>query len=118
MGPITELLNIALEDEDGLQLLTLLSAIVLGVSAGDDRVDEILVSINSKTGSEMLLPISIQDLSSSLWVNIQYFAHALRDKQNPRPQEDDAPLKDDKVVDYSHLLKKSDNDNPKSSDKI
>ena len=126
VGPITEVLNIMLEDEDGLQLLTLLSAIILGVSAGDDRGDEIWVSINSNTGSEMLLPISITDLSSSLWVNIQYFAHALRDKQNPQPQE--ADLKDDdKVVNYTHLLNKDNdnnaptntpNDNPQPSDEI
>jgi len=111
VGPITEVLNIMLEDEDGLQLLTLLSAIVLGVSAGDDKGDEIWVRINSNTGSEMLLPISITDLSSSLWVNIQYFAHALRDKQNPQPQE--AELKDDgKVVNYTHLLNKESKDPP------
>jgi len=117
VGPITELLNIMLEDENGLQLLTLLSAIVFGVNAGDDRGDEIWVSINSNTGSEILLPISITDLSSSLWVNIQYFAHALRDKQNPPPQEDEGDIKDDgKVVDYSYLLKKGNESNSESNE--
>ena len=105
VGPVTELLNVLLENEEGIQLLTLLSAIILGVNAGDDKGDEILVSINSNAGSEMLLPISIKDLSSSLWVNIQYFAHSLRDKQNPEPEE--IGWKDDgKVVDYTYLLNK------------
>jgi transcriptional regulator with XRE-family HTH domain len=89
-GPITELLNALLETKDGVQLLTLLSAIILGVDAGDDLMDDIYVRINSSTGSHSVLPISLKDLSSSLWINIQYFAHSVRDSLNPA--EFDEPI--------------------------
>ena len=98
MGPITEVLNVLLENEDGLQLLTLLSAIILGVNTRENEQDEIFVSINSKTNSQLLLPISIKELSASLWLNIQYFANNLRDMQNPQSEVEPLPDYDQDTI--------------------
>ena len=78
---VTELLNILLENELGLSLLTLLGAIILGAEI--DRGDE-SVTIKMKSSSKnFTVSVPVENLTAALWVNIQEAASDLREiRQN------------------------------------
>jgi transcriptional regulator with XRE-family HTH domain len=72
---VAELLNILLENDDGLQLLTLLSAIVIGV---DERFNQDKPMIVLKSASKFATMFPINDLTPALWGNIHQHAHELK----------------------------------------
>ena len=72
---VAELLNLLLENDAGLQLLTLLSAIVIGVDESLNQDKPILVL---KSASKFATMLPIMDLTPALWVNIQQHAHELK----------------------------------------
>jgi len=74
-SPVAELLNLLLENDDGLKLLTLLSAIVIGVDESLNQDKPLLVL---KSASKFATVLPIMDLTPALWVNIQQHAHELK----------------------------------------
>ena len=74
---ITELLNVLLENEEGLSLLALLGAIVLGAETDTAADDKPVVRIKSAS-KNFQIAIPIESLTAALWVNIQEHAHSLR----------------------------------------
>ena len=72
---VSELLNLLLANDDGLQLLTLLSAIVLGV---DERFNQDKPILVLKSASKFATMLPIMDLTPALWVHIQQHAYELK----------------------------------------
>ena len=72
---VAELLNLLLENYAGLHLLTLLSAIVIGVDESLNQDKPLLVL---KSASKFTTVLPIMDLTPALWVNIQQHAHELK----------------------------------------
>jgi len=76
---VPELLSVLLENEEGLSLLTLLGAIILGAEVGNVENGLPVIKIKSATKNfEIMLPI--ENLSAALWVNIQSDADRLKEK--------------------------------------
>lgn len=73
----TELISILLENEEGLSLLALLGAIILGAET-DSKVDEPPVIKIKSASKNFQIEIPIESLTAALWVNIQEHAHNLR----------------------------------------
>lgn len=74
---ITELLNILLENDDGLSLLVLLGAIILGAETDTDADETPVIRIKSAS-KNFQIAVPIESLTAALWVNIQEHAHNLR----------------------------------------
>ena len=76
---ITELLNLLLANEDGLSLLVLLGAIILGAETEADADTDKPPLIRLKSASRNFqIALPIESLTAALWVNIQEHAHNLR----------------------------------------
>ena len=73
----TELLNVLLENNEGLSLLALLGAIILGAETDTPEDDKPVVKIKSAS-KNFQIEIPIESLTAALWVNIQEHAHNLR----------------------------------------
>ena len=76
---VTELLNILLENDDGLSLLVLLGAIILGADTAMENGQEPRIMIKSAS-KNFQIAMPIESLTSALWVNIQEHAHDLKKK--------------------------------------
>ncbi len=76
---IPELLSVLLESDEGLSLLNLLGAIILGaqIDNGGQGNPKIILKSASRN-FQITLPI--ENITSALWVNIQEDAATLRDK--------------------------------------
>jgi len=77
--PLPEVLSILLENDEGLELLNLLGAIILGaefVGGGEGSPRLILKS----AVKEIELAYPIENITAALWVNIQNNADKLKDK--------------------------------------
>ena len=78
LSALPEVLNTLLEDEEGVSLLTLLGATILGAevySGGEDIAIKIKTAIKS---FEVFVPID--NITAALWVNIQSHADTLKKK--------------------------------------
>ena len=73
----TELISILLESEDGLSLLALLGAIILGAETDTTADEKPIIKIKS-AAKNFSIEIPIESLTAALWVNIQEHAHNLR----------------------------------------
>ena len=78
----TQLINVLLENEDGLSLLALLGAIILGAETEmdvgtDGKNQRPMIRIKS-AAKNFQIAITIESLTAALWVNIQEHAHNLR----------------------------------------
>ncbi|MCL2344109.1 MAG: helix-turn-helix domain-containing protein [Firmicutes bacterium] len=83
---VPEVLNILLESDEGVDLLTLLGAIILGaefVSGGDEPPT---LKIKSAV-KNIELAISVENITAALWVNIQSDADKLREKFQAAPPQ-------------------------------
>ncbi|MDL2254253.1 helix-turn-helix domain-containing protein [Ruminococcaceae bacterium OttesenSCG-928-I18] len=75
---LPEVLSILLQHEEGLSLLSLLGAIILGAEV-DTGGNEICIHIKSAAKNfEIALPV--EDITPALWVNIQNHADNLKKK--------------------------------------
>jgi transcriptional regulator with XRE-family HTH domain len=74
---ITELINVLLENDEGLSLLSLLGAIVLGAETDTEPNEPPVVRIKSAS-KNFQIAVPIKSLTAALWVNIQEHAHDLR----------------------------------------
>lgn len=75
---LPEVLSILLQHEEGLSLLSLLGAIILGAEV-DTGGNEICIHIKSAAKNfEIALPV--EDITPALWVNIQNHADDLKKK--------------------------------------
>ena len=74
---LTEVLNVLLENNDGLELLTLLGAIIFGAEIeGSENIN-----IKIKSASKIFgVSYPIENVTAALWVNIQSSADELRKK--------------------------------------
>ena len=78
----TQLINILLEHEDGLSLLVMLGAVILGAetepgSGADGENSQPVIRIKSAS-ENFQIALPIESLTAALWVNIQEHAHNLR----------------------------------------
>jgi transcriptional regulator with XRE-family HTH domain len=83
---LPEVLNVLLENDEGLNVLILLGAIILGaeIDTGGEREPVVKVKSAAK-GVEIAFPL--ENLAAALWVNIQNDVAGLRNKlQNPTPE--------------------------------
>ena len=84
---LPEVLNTLLENEEGISLLTLLGAIILGVEV-DSGGENIVIRIKSASKNfEVALPVD--NITAALWVNIQEHANDLKKKLQaglPQPE--------------------------------
>jgi len=78
-------LNTLLESDDGVSLLTMLGAIIMGaeIVTGDQEPRIILKS----PAKNFEVAVPIDNLAAALWVNIQEHASNLRDKQGEQPTQ-------------------------------
>ena len=86
---VPDVLSILLGNEEGLSLLTLLGAIILGaeVSAGDDGQAMPVIKLKSASKNfEVAVPID--NLTAALWVNIQEYANTLKEKAQEAATEE------------------------------
>jgi len=74
---VTELLNILLENDDGLSLLVLLGAIILGAETDMEADEKPIIKIKSAS-KNFQITMPIESLTAALWVNIQEHAHELK----------------------------------------
>ena len=75
---LPEVLNTLLENDEGVSLLTLLGAIILGAEV-DSGGNDIVIRIKS-AAENFQIALPVKNITSALWVNIQDEANALRDK--------------------------------------
>jgi len=76
---LPELLNILLENDEGLDLLNLLSAIILGAEfVGEGEVPPHLIIKSAVKDIQVAFPI--ENITAALWVNIQSEADKLKEK--------------------------------------
>jgi transcriptional regulator with XRE-family HTH domain len=82
---VPEVLNVLLENDDGMELLTLLGAIILGaeVSGGGENLTVKLRSASKNF--ELAYPI--ENITAALWVNIQSSAGKLKQQLWEAPPE-------------------------------
>ena len=74
---VPELLSILLENDDGLELLTLLSAIILGAEVDDSGKEKLMIKLKSASKNfEIAYPV--ENITAALWVNIQSSADRLK----------------------------------------
>ena len=78
----TQLINTLLEHDDGLSLMALLGAIILGAETevdgeADGKNQRPMIKIKS-AAKNFEIAIPIESLTAALWVNIQEHAHNLR----------------------------------------
>lgn len=73
---VPEVLNILLENDEGLSLLTLLGAIILGAEV-DTGGEKIVLKIKS-AAQNFQIAVPIDDITPALWVNIQDDANMLK----------------------------------------
>jgi transcriptional regulator with XRE-family HTH domain len=74
---VTELLNVLLSSHEGLSLLTLLGAVVLGAETDAKDNEPPVVRIKSAS-KNFKIEIPLENLTAALWVNIQEHAHSIR----------------------------------------
>lgn len=76
---VPELMNVLIEHDEGLSLLTLLGAIILGAEVDNgDAVQSMLKLKSASKNFEIAVPI--KNLTAALWVNIQSNAEKLREQ--------------------------------------
>jgi len=74
---VPEVLKVLLESDEGLQIITYLGAIILGVEFESNMPKRIVLKSSSKN---FQIAIPIENFTSALWVDIQNEAARLRDK--------------------------------------
>ena len=86
---LPELLNVLLENDEGLDLLNLLSAIILGAEfVGEGEVPPHLIIKSAVKEVQVAFPI--ENITAALWVNIQSEADKLKEKlQGESPQSEE-----------------------------
>jgi len=78
---LPEVLNVLLEHDEGVSLLTLLGAIILGAEV-DSGGNEIVIKIKSAS-SNFRIEVPVDNVTSALWVNIQEHASEIKKKLQP-----------------------------------
>ena len=89
----TELISILLENEDGLSLLALLGAIILGAETDTTADEKPIIKIKS-AAKNFNIEIPIESLTAALWVNIQEHAHNLRSMVQAEQRTDETQPSD------------------------
>jgi transcriptional regulator with XRE-family HTH domain len=79
---IPELLSVLLESDEGLSLLNLLGAIILGAEIENGGQGSPKIKLKSASRN-FRIAVPIENITSALWVNIQDEAAALRKKLQP-----------------------------------
>ncbi len=74
---ITEIINLLIDNDEGLSLLTLLGAIILGSEMECNGEQKLIIKIKSAS-PHFKVEVPLESLSAALWVNIQEHAHELR----------------------------------------
>jgi transcriptional regulator with XRE-family HTH domain len=78
---VRELLNVLIQNDEGLGILNLLGAIILGAELEGGEIEPNMPVIKLKSASKNFhIAIPIQDLTAALWVNIQDDANRLKEK--------------------------------------
>jgi transcriptional regulator with XRE-family HTH domain len=80
---LPEVLNILLENEEGLSMLNLLGAIILGAETDSKDIN---LGIKSAI-KDVNLTYPVENITPALWVNIQNDANKLREKYQAPPPE-------------------------------
>ena len=75
---LPEVLNILLENDEGLSLLNLIGAIILGAEV-DSGGQKIVIKIKSAS-KNLSVEYPVENITAALWVNIQSEADALKEK--------------------------------------
>jgi transcriptional regulator with XRE-family HTH domain len=73
---VPELLNVLFESDDGIELLTLLSAVILGAEVDGDEGKPVIKLKSASKNFEIAYPV--ENITDALWVNIQNCADRLR----------------------------------------
>jgi len=84
---LPEVLNTLLENDEGVSLLTLLGAVILGAEV-DSGGESIVIKIKS-AAKNFEVAVPVENITAALWVNIQSEADGLRKKMqgvSPQPE--------------------------------
>ena len=74
---ITEVLNLLIENDEGLSLLALLGAIIFGAEIEGSDEQQLVLKIKSAS-PHFKIEVPLESLSAALWGNIQEHAHDLK----------------------------------------